>query len=74
MNQPDGLFGVPVDASKHYVAQMASETKREVQPKVWRWEKIKDHIPNHLWDTEVMGIVAAAIRGILKIETTDEAA
>lgn len=72
MELPDGAFGVPVDVSKHYVAQMKSEAKREVMPKVWRWMKIKDHYPNHLWDCEVMGIVAASIRGILKIEIVDQ--
>lgn len=68
MELPDGAFGIPTDPGKDYIAQMQSETKREVKPGLWRWEKIKDHYPNHLWDTEVMGIVAAAIRRILKLE------
>lgn len=68
MELPGGEFGVPVDVSKNYIAQMQSETKKEVAPGVWRWMKIKDHLHNHLWDTEVEGIVGASIRGILKIE------
>lgn len=71
MELEDGTFGVPVDAPPYYLAQMKSETKRELKPGVWRWEKIKDHIDNHLWDTEMMGIVSGSIVGILKIETGD---
>lgn len=67
----DGAFGVPVDVSQHYIKQMQAETKKEWKPGHWRWEKIKSHYHNHLWDCEVMGIVASAIRGILKIETSD---
>ena len=70
MERP-GLFGVPLDASKNYIAQMQSETKKEYAPGKWRWEKIKSHYHNHLWDTEVMGIVACAIRGVLKIESSE---
>lgn len=71
MELPEGEFGLPTDLSKNYISQMASETKREVKPGVWRWEKIKPHFHNHLWDCEVMGIVATAIRGILRIEIED---
>lgn len=71
MSISDGHFGIPVDISKEYVAQMASETKRESTPGVWRWMKIKDHYDNHLWDNEVQQVVMATIRGILKIETSD---
>jgi len=68
MALPDGAFGVPVDLSKNYIAQMQSETKREITPGNWRWEKIKPHYHNHMWDCEVEGMVGASIRGILKIE------
>ena len=68
----DGMFGVPMDASQNYIVQMQSETKREVKPGTWRWEKIKSHYHNHMWDCEVMGIVACTIRGILKIELQDD--
>ncbi len=71
MALPDGEFGVPVDAPPAYIAQMKSETKREVKPGVWRYELIKQHYDNHLWDTEVQGIVGASICQILKIETVD---
>jgi len=67
-----GIFGVPVDASQNYVKQMQSEHKKEIAPGKWRWKKIKDHLHNHLWDCETMGIVAASIRGILKIEMKDD--
>jgi len=67
-----GMFGVPLDASQNYIVQMKSESKRELKPGVWKWEKIKSHYHNHLWDTEVMGIVACAIRGVLKIESHEE--
>jgi hypothetical protein len=68
----DGAFGVPVDASPNYISQMQSESKREMKPGIWKWDKIKSHYHNHMWDTEVMGIVACAIRGVLKIELVDE--
>jgi len=71
MERPDGAFGVPVDASKNYIAQMQSETKVEVSPGKWRWKKIKDHYHNHLWDCEVEGMVGCAIRGILKLESVE---
>jgi len=50
---------------------MGSEVKREVKPGVWRWEKIKDHYDNHEWDCEVMQIIQATIRGVLRIEIQD---
>ena len=71
MGLPDGHFGIPVDVSKDYVEQMKSETKREVQPGVYRWQKIKDHYDNHLWDCEVMGVVMETIRGVIRIEIED---
>lgn len=71
MELGDGAFGVPVDASKHYVAQMQSETKKEIKPGLWKWDKIKPHYQNHLWDCEVMGLVACSIRGVVKIESED---
>jgi hypothetical protein len=64
-----GNFAVPVDVSQAYIAQMASESKVEYMPGKWRWQKIKSHYDNHLWDCEVMGIVAATIRGVLRIES-----
>jgi hypothetical protein len=60
-----GSFGVPVDASKNYHAQMQNEQKREVKPGLWRWELVKQHAPNHLWDVEVIGVVAACIFKVL---------
>jgi hypothetical protein len=63
--QGDG-FGIPTDAPKDYHKQMQSETKREVSPGVWRWVPIKQGFPNHLWDCEVMQVVAASIYGILQ--------
>ena len=72
MESEDGIFGVAVDASKNYVAQMQSEVKREFTPGRWKWEKIKSHYHNHLWDCETMGIVACSIMGVLKIETSGD--
>jgi len=66
MEVPEGHFGTPIDVSKHYLTQMSSEMRKERAPGKWRWEKIKDHFPNHLWDCEVLGIVGANIRGVLK--------
>jgi hypothetical protein len=66
-----GAFGIPQDVSKNYQEQMTSEAKKEISPGRWRWEKIKAHKHNHLWDCEVMGIVGASVKGILKLEMAD---
>lgn len=60
-------FGVPIDASKQYHAQMQSEQKREVSPGVWKWEPLKKAMQanNHIWDCEVLQIVAASIFKVL---------
>ena len=71
MRLEGGHFGIPTDISKEYCDQMGSEVKREVKPGVWRWEKIKDHYDNHEWDCEVMQIIQATIRGVLRIEIQD---
>jgi hypothetical protein len=62
-----GGFGVPTDASKAYHAQMQSEQKREVSPGIWRWEPLKSgsSANNHLWDCEVLQVVAACIFKVL---------
>ena len=57
-------FGIETDHSAAYAKQMQSETKR-LFGKDWRWVQIKDHYPNHLWDCEVMQIVAASVAGCL---------
>ena len=72
MELGDGSFGIPVDPPKNYQSHMVSETKREVKPGKWRWEKIKDHYRNDLWDTEVMGIVAATIAGVMRLDMVDD--
>ena len=59
-------FGIPGDITPAYHKQMQSEQKREVAPGKWRWVPIKKGYPNHLWDTEVMGVVAACIFGIFQ--------
>ena len=67
-------FGIPVDASRHYHAQMQSEKKVEKAPGKWEWQPIKKtHGNNHLWDCEVMIVVGACILGVLKatIEVED---
>lgn len=71
MDAGNGAFGLPKDLSKNYIEQMQSETKKETTPGKWKWDKIKKHYPNHLWDCEVQGIVGASIKGILKIETAE---
>lgn len=71
MGLPDGHFGIPTDISNNYVEQMGAESKREFAPGQWRWDKIKDHYHNHLWDCEVMGIVMCALFGVLRIDVPD---
>ena len=60
-------FGVPVDASKAYHAQMQSEQKKEPSPGKWRWVPLKTggQANNHLWDCSVMQVVAASIFKVL---------
>jgi hypothetical protein len=59
LEDPEGRFGVESDHSPAYAKQMQSETKRLVGKGKWEWQPIKDHFPNHLWDCEVMQVVAA---------------
>ena len=63
----DENFGIPVDASKQYHAQMQSEQKNEISPGVWRWvsKKKASAANNHLWDCEVMQVVAACLYKVL---------
>lgn len=60
-------FGIPVDASKAYHAQMQSEQKKEISPGKWRWVSTKSgsSANNHLWDCETMQVVAACIYKVL---------
>jgi hypothetical protein len=60
-----GSIGIPVDASKHFHAQMQSEQRREKSPGVWRWEPVKQGRPNHLWDCADMAVVAACVFKVL---------
>jgi len=59
------VFGVPVDHGKAYAVQMANEQKKEVSAGKWRWVPVTSKANNHLWDCEVMGIVAACIYKVL---------
>jgi hypothetical protein len=46
---------------------MQSESKKEVAPGKWRWVPVKKtHSNNHLWDAEVMQVVAASIYKVLE--------
>lgn len=60
-----GDFGIPVDASKNYHAHMQNESKKEVSPGFWRWKPVKEHAPQHMWDAEVMQVIAACILRVL---------
>ena len=62
----NGAFGIPVDISKNYHAQMQNETKKEVSPGNWRWVPVRNKAPNHLWDCETMQVVAACIHSVLQ--------
>lgn len=65
-------FGIPVDVSKHYQAQMQSERKVEKTPGKWIWEPIKKtHSNNHLWDCEVMQVVGACMFKVLAATVED---
>jgi hypothetical protein len=65
-------FGIPVDVSKQYQAQMQSERKVEKTPGKWVWEPIKkSHSNNHMWDCEVMQVVAACLFKVL-VATEDD--
>ena len=64
-----GKFGVGVDHSPTYKAQMESEHKVRKPSGFSLYELIKQHYQNHLWDCEVMQVVAATIYGLLKTST-----
>ena len=62
-----GDFGIPVDVSKTYHAQMQSEKKVEKSPGSWEWQTIKKGAAsnNHLWDCECMQVTAASLFKVL---------
>lgn len=65
-------FGIPVDVSKQYQAQMQSERKVEKSPGRWGWEPIKkSHSNNHCWDAEVMQVVAACLFKVMESTVED---
>jgi hypothetical protein len=65
-------FGIPVDVSKQYQAQLQSEKKVEKSPGKWEWQPIKKtHSNNHLWDCEVMQVVAACLFKVLVATVED---
>ena len=64
-----GSYGVGTDHSVEYKTQMQSEHKVRKPSGKLIYEKIKDHYQNHLWDCEVMQVVAATIYGLLKTST-----
>ena len=60
---------IPDDAGNDWHVQINSEIKKDTIAKltkqvVRRWVKIGSR-PNHLWDCEVMQIVAALIKGVI---------
>ena len=66
-------FGVPADVSRHYKAQIQSEKKVEKKPGKWEWQPVKkSHSNNHLWDCEVLQVVAACIFKVLESTTPVE--
>lgn len=62
-------FEVMRDHSEDYGRHMRAEVKREVAGGKWRWEKVKGHLRNDLWDCECMGLVMAAIKGVLMVDS-----
>ena len=65
-------FGIPVDVSKQYQSQMQSERKVEKSPGKWGWEPIKkSHSNNHMWDAEVMQVVAACLFKVMESTVED---
>ena len=60
---------IPVDRSKEYDKQMQNEKKVEVSPGRWRYKVSKEWVGNHLWDCEVMAIIAASIFKVYQWDT-----
>ena len=53
--------------------QLQSERKVEKTPGKWIWEPIKKtHSNNHLWDCEVMQVVAACMFKVLAATVEDD--
>lgn len=59
----------PVDLPKSYSEQVQNEHRVEIKPNVHRWEVIKSNRGNHLFDCEVMQILAACLFRIINAKT-----
>jgi hypothetical protein len=62
-------FQIPTDAPERYIDSMSGSEIRMMKPNakgfmMWTWEKARAN--NHLWDCEVMQIVAAMIYGLVR--------
>lgn len=78
---PDGETGewnLFRDVSDTYLQHMVSERRVFVKKngrKVAAWETVSDRIDNHLWDCEVLNIIAADVEGVeflaQRTETTE---
>ena len=63
---------LPDDVSPVYLEHLKGESKQEVRPGVWEWREVKVNAPNHLWDTSVMQLVVAMVRGIVRFDPPKE--
>lgn len=66
MESASGLWQLPDDCSEDYQKQVKGETKKEVRPGVWRWEKIHSSSPNHAFDASSMQTAFACAMGVIR--------
>ena len=70
-----GQWSIALDTSKDYREQINAESKvPRVNPRtgatVWEWKQVKRH--NHLFDCEVLQVLAAVMTGLLRVSAEDQ--
>ena len=55
----------PIDISEDYKIQVQNEAKEEIRPGKYRYNVVKKHLGNHLFDCEVLQIVGASLMKII---------
>lgn len=69
----DGIgWHIGSDYSAEYKKQIQNEKKVEISPGKWRYVIKKKWVGNHLWDCEVMQIIAASIFGAFSFHVDTE--
>ncbi len=59
----------PIDIGDDYKIQVQNEAKEEIRPGKYRYNIVKKHLGNHLFDCEVLQIVGASLMRIINAKS-----